>query len=179
VGATYKGLWTKVRTNAELRRAGVTRKRYRGLDQPPTYLSPTLTYNDGRDYTFKAGRQVSVLTLAGRIIVPYTGYDKHMALLGGEGKIGAARLWYDQPGKRFYLLVSLEIERPDPSFEQSKQLVGVDVGIRYLAVTSTATGDPCFFSGKQAKQRANHYARLRKRLRTVRHSWLQAQDPAD
>jgi predicted transposase len=169
VGATYKSLWTRARKNAELRRAGVTKKRYKGLDEPPTYLSPTLTYNDGRDYTFKSGQQVSVLTLAGRIIVPYTGYDKHVTLLGRESKVGAAKLWYDQPRKRFYLLVSLEIERPDPTFEQYKQLVGVDVGIRYLAVTSTATGDPAFFSGKQTKHRANHYARLRKRLRAVRH----------
>ncbi len=38
------------------------------------------------------------------------------------------------------------------------------MGIRYLAVTSTSTGDPTFFAGKQTKHRANHYARLRKRL---------------
>jgi predicted transposase len=169
VGATSKSLWTRARKHAELRRAGITKKRYKGLDQPPTYLSPTLTYNDGRDYTFKSGQQVSVLTLAGRIIVPSTGYDKHVTLLGRESKIGVAKLWYDQPRKRFYLLVSLEIERPDPTFEQYKQLVGVDVGIRSLAVTSTATGDPAFFSGKQTNHRANHYARLRKRLRAVRH----------
>jgi putative transposase len=164
VGATYKGLWTKVRTNTELRRAGVTRKRYKGLNQPPKYLSPTLTYNHQRDYSFKQEQQVSILTLEGRVIVPYSGYRPHVALIQDGAGIGAAKLWFDAARKRFYLLVSLEIERPEPTFEQYKQLVGVDVGIRYLAVTSTATGDPCFFSGKQAKQRANHYARLRKRL---------------
>ena len=164
VGATYKSLWTRACTHAELRRAGVTKKRYKGLDQPPTYLSPTLTYNNRRDYTLKAQQQVSILTLSGRVILPYSGYSKHLTLLGQGVGIGAAKLWYDQSKKCFYLLVSLEIELADPTFEQYKQLVGVDVGIRYLAVTSTTTGKPAFFTGKQTKHRANHYARLRKRL---------------
>src|SRR5690348_5447653 len=56
VGATYKALWTKVKANAAARQAGRTRRRYRGLDQPPKYVSPTLTYQFGRDYGFKSGQ---------------------------------------------------------------------------------------------------------------------------
>ena len=41
VGATYKGLWTKLKQNSEHRKAGYTKKRYKGLDKPPRYLSPT------------------------------------------------------------------------------------------------------------------------------------------
>src|ERR1051326_624967 len=33
VGATYKTLWKKVKQNAALRKAGKTKKRYKGLDQ--------------------------------------------------------------------------------------------------------------------------------------------------
>src|SRR5260221_4277320 len=44
VGATYKGLWTKVNKNAEERKAGYTKKRYKGLDEAPKYVSPRLTY---------------------------------------------------------------------------------------------------------------------------------------
>jgi putative transposase len=36
VGATYKALWTKVKQNAAARKAGQTKKRYKGLDQPPS-----------------------------------------------------------------------------------------------------------------------------------------------
>ena len=43
-------------------------------------------------------------------------------------------------------------------------MVGVDVGIRYLAVTSTSTGKAGFHPGKRTRHKANHYARLRKRL---------------
>jgi hypothetical protein len=107
VGATYKGLWTKAKKNAAARLAGITKKRYKGLDQPPKYVSPTLTYNYHRDYSLKVDKQVSILTLEGRVVVPYTGYEKHVALLQQGAKIGAAKLWYDKPGKQFYLLVSL------------------------------------------------------------------------
>jgi hypothetical protein len=83
VGATYKGLWTKAKKNAADRKAGITKKRYKGLDTPPKYVSPTLTYNQ-RDYSLKEGSQVSLLTLSGRVIVPYTGYSKHSELLHGR-----------------------------------------------------------------------------------------------
>ena len=81
VGATYKALWTKVKQNAAHRKAGHTKKRYKGLDKAPKYVSPTLTYNYKYDYSFKERQQVSVLTLEGRVIVSYTGKDSHVALI--------------------------------------------------------------------------------------------------
>jgi putative transposase len=164
VGATYKALWSKVKQNAVLRQAGKTKKRYKGLDHPPKYVAPTLTYQYGKDYSFKKDQQISVLTLEGRIIVAYTGYDEHMARIQNGAQIGAAKLWYDKPKKRFYLLVSLEVEIPDPTPQTHQHIVGVDVGLRYLAVAGTTKGDCSFSSGKRVSAKANHYARLRKRL---------------
>ena len=164
VGATYKTLWTKVEQNNAARKAGITKKRYKGLDKPPKYVSPTLTYNYQRDYSFKPNQQVSVLTLQGRVIVSYTGYAEHVTLLHRGAHIGAAKLWYDKPRKQFYLLVSLEMEVAEPTPETHTNVVGVDVGIRYLAVTATTRGDRSFHSGKKVVPKANHYARLRKRL---------------
>ncbi|HEU5228077.1 MAG TPA: transposase [Ktedonobacteraceae bacterium] len=164
VGATYKALWTKVKQNAAQRKAGMTKKRYKGLDNPPKYVSPTLTYQYGKDYGFKKEQQVSILTLEGRVIVPYTGYDKHMALIQQGAQIGAAKLWYDKPKKHFYLLVSLDVETPDPMPATHTQVVGVDVGMRYLAVASTTRGKSTFHSGKRIVPKSHHSARLRKRL---------------
>src|SRR5690242_1294627 len=110
VGATYKALWTKVKANAVARAAGKTKKRYRGLDAVPRFISPTVTYQFGHDYGFKTGQQVSVLTLEGRVIVPYSGYTPHVARIQHGAHIGTAKLWYDKPRKTFYLLVSLEID---------------------------------------------------------------------
>src|SRR5438876_9359594 len=163
VGATYKGLWTKVKKNAQARREGRTKKRYKGLDNPPKYVSPTLTYQYKKDYSFKKEQHLSILALSGRVIVSYTGYEKHLALIQKGAEIGAAKLWYDKPRKQFYLLVSLQVEIADPTPESHRAVAGVDVGVRYLAVTSTTKGDPSFHSGKKIVPKANHYARLRKR----------------
>ncbi len=164
VGATYKTLWTKVKQNAAHRKAGQTKKRYKGLDKPPKYVSPTLTYQHRKDYSFKREQHVSILTLSGRVIVPYTGYTSHVALIQKGTEIGAAKLWYDKAKKQFYLLISLEIEVANPTPETHTSVVGVDVGVRYLAVTSTTKGDCTFHTGKSIVPKANHYARLRKRL---------------
>lgn len=164
VAATYKALWTKLKKNSEHRKARITRKRFKGLDKPPQYSSPTVQYTYERDYTFKCDSQVSAGTLDGRMILSYQGYKEHISLIQRGASIGDAKLWYDKPKKCFYLLVSLEIELPDPAATRQTEVVGVDVGIRYLAVTSTATGKAAFHSGKGAKHRANHYARVRERL---------------
>src|SRR5947209_1579147 len=149
VAATYKGLWTKLTQNLAHRKTGHTKKRYRGLDKPPKYVSPTLTYNYGYDYSFKSGQQVSVLTLDGRLILPYRGYDQHVAFIQHGATIGAAKLWYDKPHKQFYLLVSLELDMPEPIPETLPGVVGVDVGIRYLATTATMSNQSHFYSGKR------------------------------
>src|SRR5258708_33763329 len=81
VGATDKTLWTKVKANAAARNAGQTKQRDKGLDQPPKYVAPTLTYQLGHDYGFKTGQQASLLSLDGRVLVPYTGYARHAALI--------------------------------------------------------------------------------------------------
>ncbi len=164
VGATYKTLWMKVKQNAAHRKAGHTKKRYKGLDQPPKFISPTLTYQLGHDYSFKRDQRVSVLTLDGRVIVPYTAHSKHVALIGHGAHIGAASLWYDKPKKQFYLLASLSIEVADPTPETHHQVVGVDVGQRYLAVTTTMKDETAFYAGYAIRAKADHYARLRKRL---------------
>ena len=149
VGATYKGLWTKVKQNAQARKDKRTKKRYKGLDQPPKYVSPTLTYQYGKDYSFKRDAHVSILTLEGRVSIPYTGYSKHIDFIQEDAEIGAAQLWYDKPKKTFYLIVTLEVETPDPTPEMHRSVVGVDVGIRYLAVASNTKGECTFSSGKQ------------------------------
>jgi transposase len=164
VSATYKGLWTKLLKNKDHRRKKMTKKRFKGLDRPPKYSSPTMQYTYERDYSFQRDSRVSVGTLNGRISIPYQGYDEHIALIRQGSRIGDAKLWYDQPKKKFYLLVSLTLDIPDLSPAQLTEVVGVDVGIRYLAVTSTSTGKATFHSGKRVRHHANHYARLRKRL---------------
>ncbi|HKF37232.1 MAG TPA: transposase, partial [Ktedonobacteraceae bacterium] len=132
--------------------------------KPPKYASPTVTYNYGYDYTFKPNQQVSVLTLQGRIIVSYQGYERHTALIHHGATIGGAKLWYDKAHKQFYLLVSLELEIAEPTPDTLPAVVGVDIGQRYLATTATLSNQSRFYPGKRVRAKADHYARLQKRL---------------
>jgi putative transposase len=79
---------------------------------------------------------------------------------------GGAKLWYDRSTKRFYLLVSVEIETPAPTPAEVGQVIGIDVGQRYLATvaTTTTTTSVQFYSGREVRQQADHFARVRKRL---------------
>jgi IS605 OrfB family transposase len=164
VGATYRGLWTKWHKNQEARAKGWTKRRFKGLDKPPHYSSPTLSYVYGHDYSFKTDHQISLLTLQGRLVLPYQGYRKHVAWIQEGAEIGGAKLWCDRTRKRFYLLVSLEIEPPAPTPDQPTEIVGIDVGQRYLATVATPHNTQEFYSGKEVRAKADHYARLRKRL---------------
>ena len=100
----------------------------------------------------------------GRVIVSYQGYDRHVALLRGTAEIGEAKLCYDQSKKRFYLLVSLTIETVDPTPADQRQILGVDVGQRYLATVATLGNGAQFYSGKDVRAKADHSARLQERL---------------
>ena len=62
--------------------------------------------------------------------------------------VGGAKLWYDRSRKRFYLLVSLTIETPDPQPADQKQIIGIDLGQRYLATVATTTNGVQFYCWK-------------------------------
>ena len=93
VGATDNTVWTTVKATAAARAAGRPKKRDRGLDQAPQSLAPTLTYQLGHDDGFKSGQRVSLLTLQGRVSVPYTGSACHVERIHHSARLGAAKLW--------------------------------------------------------------------------------------
>ena len=165
VGATYKSLRTKLKQNEEAIIAGRTKKRYKGLDKPPKFVSRTCTLNYQRDYSFVKDQKVSVITLDGRIKVNYQGYCKHLEIIqSGIARIGAAKLWYSKPTKTYYLLVSMEIEVQNLTPTDINRIVGVDVGQRYIAVAADTRNKSRFFSGKQVRYKASRYVRARKSL---------------
>lgn len=170
VGATFKGLWTKVKKNAVHRKTGYTQKRYKGLDKAPVFTSETATFTYQRDYRFKSGQQVSLTTLDGPVVLAYEGYSKHLEWIheGASGGVtfGPAKLWRDPRTKQFYLLVSLEVETPDPTPESLKGIKGVDLGERYLAVITTPGNKTQFFRGGAIRQKGEAFQRVRSRLQS-------------
>ena len=94
--------------------------------------------------------------------MPYQGYDQHVALLLGPP---SARPNSGMTGARSASICwsSLTIETPDP-LPRPASIVGVDVGQRYLATVATLDNGAQFYSGKEVRAKADHYARLQKRL---------------
>lgn len=164
VGAAYKTLWTKAKQAKAARERNPKARRYKGLDTAPKFVSRTLSYQYQRDYSFKKGQQVSVSTLNGRLVLPYEGYAKHLEYIAQGAGIGAGKLWYDKRKKQYFLLVPLLIELPDPEPTTHKQVVGVDVGMRYFATASNTSGKTLFKSGKATLRKAERYAKARKSL---------------
>lgn len=166
VTSTYKGLWTKVKQNAQHLKQGKTKKRYKGLDKAPKFVSGTLTLNYGKDFSF-VKNQVSIKTLGKRIKVDFSGYNKHLELLKlteAKVEIGTAKIWYCKSSKTYYLLVSLALNLPKLKATDVKQVLGVDVGQRYLAVSTDTKNNTRFYSGKKTVHKANRYHRARKTL---------------
>jgi IS605 OrfB family transposase len=164
VGGIYKGLLTKLKQNEEAVRTGKTKKRFKGLDKAPKFISRTCHLNSLRDFTFKPNQQVSVITLQGRITINYSGYNKHLELIKSGCKIGGAKIYYSKSSKTYFLLVSLELELPELEPVNLSRVVGVDVGRRFLAVTTDVQNKTQFFSGKETIHKANQYQRVRKTL---------------
>lgn len=168
VGAAFKQLWTKFKEHQEKQafrvEAGLKPKRFKGFDAPPKFVSRSLTMFYKKDYSFKKNQQVSVDTLDKRIVIPYEGYQKHLEYIRSGAEIGSGTLWYDKRKKQYYLLVALTVKVPDPKPTDHKRVVGVDVGQRYHAVVTDTRNNSLFLSGKEARQKKDHFSRLRKKL---------------
>src|SRR6266699_4832729 len=120
------------------------------------------------DYSLRTGQEVSILTLSCRIHVPYQGWSRHVTLFHAGATFGAAKLWYDRGRKRFYLLVTLTIEIPDPTPESQRQIVGVDVGSRYLATVATVGKGAQFYSGNVLHLSAHRTSPAKRSTTTAR-----------
>ena len=164
VAASYKTQWTKLKQNISARAKGFTKKRYKGLDSAPKFVSRTLEYQHGRDYSWKKDGRVSIGTLNGRLVLEFDGYAKHLEYIAGGCETGAAKLYYQKSRKQYYLIVALNIDLPDPQPTDHRNVVGVDVGQRYHFVATDKDGKSLFEKGAAVRQRKDQFARTRKSL---------------
>lgn len=124
----------------------------------PEYHSPGYDLVWNRDYSILKDGRLSVNTLEGRIKVPVNW--THMPEPYRHGKFGTARL-LNRNGK-WLLLIPSTVELPEPA--QPQQVVGVDMGVRFLATSYDSDGSTVFYDGKEVKSKREHYKRLRASL---------------
>lgn len=109
---------------------------------------------DPRIMSFKDWEQVSLLTLQGRVLVPFRFGAYQQARL--EAIRGQADLLYRDG--RFYLAVTLDV--PEPAPDEPQGTLGVDLGIVNLATDS----DGQTFSGGQIERTRKKMLALRSAL---------------
>lgn len=158
VTASYRSLRTSRKEHPERFR----KKR----DIVPKFRSPQLDLVRGRDYSLLWNREhtervFSINTLKGRIKAAFFAEAMDWAFAEGA-RMGTAKLVYKH-GK-FYLHIPVTVEIPDPpELSDMTSVVGIDRGIRFLAVSYDGN-KTSFASGAAVKQKRAHYRKLRQSL---------------
>ncbi len=120
----------------------------------PTFRREGAITYDERVMSFKGLNEVSLLTLQGRVLVPFRigGYQEaRLSAIKGQ-----ADLIYREG--TFYLAVTLDVPIPEPA--ESADILGVDLGIVNLATDSE--GETC--SGEAVEKNRKQMHSLRTRL---------------
>jgi IS605 OrfB family transposase len=115
----------------------------------------------GKDYSFKKNDTISIGTLNGRTIVPFE--TKGMSqFLDGSWKFGTAKL-VNKHNKWF---IHIPVTKEIVEFEAStfKNIVGIDVGVNFIATSYDSNDKTLFFSGKQVKHKRAKYKKARQDL---------------
>lgn len=105
----------------------------RDRSKRPTFRPRGAVPYDQRIYSLKGPDHVSILTLAGRALIPMVVADEHRARIDGER--GQADLVYR--GGTFHFHVTVEVAADVPI--RPTGVLGVDLGIRNLATDSDGT----------------------------------------
>ena len=129
----------------------------RDRTRKPTFKPHGAIAYDQRIMSFKAADRVSLLTISGRILLPYVAGGYHRARL--EGVRGQSDLVL-RKGK-WFLYVTVEV--PDGSPVDPEGWLGVDLGIRNLAVDSDGEAH----SGAAVEATRQRHQRLRNMLQPV------------
>lgn len=124
----------------------------------PEYRSSGYDLVWNRDYSILKDGRLSINTLDGRIKLPVDW--AHVPEAYRRGKFGTARLL--NRGGKWLLLIPSTVELPEPSHPQ--QVVGVDMGVRFLATTYDSEGRTVFYDGKEVKRKREHYKKMRASL---------------
>lgn len=113
-----------------------------------------------RDYSLTEER-FSVNTLDGRLKFKFE--KKAMSrYFDGSWKFGTAKLVHKF--SKWFLHIPMTKEFPELGIADIHQVVGVDLGINFLATTYDSQGKTAFFKGRTVKHKRGQYKVLRKRL---------------
>ena len=132
------------------------------LQKPIQFNVPQADLQRNRDWSLVKGR-LSINTLDKRVKTDYIckGFNKY---LDKSWKLGLGKLI--QFNKQWYFYVSATKELPDYKLKQTRHVVGIDRGLRFLATCYDEKGQTRFFSGKEISRKRNKFKTLRQKLQS-------------
>lgn len=137
------------------------------LRKPLYFRRPQVDLVRNRDWSKLQDDTLSLNTLDGRVIAVPTchGFDQYF---DGTWKFGGAKLLR---GENCWMLhISATRQFDDPEMTDVKHVVGIDRGIRFLAVSHDEQGKCKFYPGKKIMRKRIKFAETRKRLQR-KHTW--------
>lgn len=113
-----------------------------------------------RDYSLVKGL-FSVNTLGGRVKVPFKqdGMDQYF---DGSWKFGTAKLVFKHD--KFFLHIPTTKEVADSPIQDIKNVIGIDLGINFLATSYNSSNHTEFYRGRHIKHKRAKYSKSRKEL---------------
>lgn len=116
-----------------------------------------------RDYSITKGL-FSINTLGGRLKIPFEtkGMEKYF---DGSFKFGTAKLVFKY--NKYFLHIPMTKDYTQTTPSEINKIVGIDLGINFLATCYDSFGKTTFYNGKQVKAKRGHYKILRKQLQEV------------
>lgn len=113
-----------------------------------------------RDYSLNKGI-FSINSLQGRMKIHFEtkGMEKYF---DGSYSFGTAKLVYKY--NKYFLHIPMTKDYPQTIPFQVNKIVGIDLGINFLATTHDSYGKTTFYNGRHIKAKRGHYKILRKQL---------------
>ncbi|MFX1534070.1 MAG: RNA-guided endonuclease InsQ/TnpB family protein [Promethearchaeota archaeon] len=131
-----------------------------------TFERRSMTLNYPRDYRIIGNNLISVNTLSGRKKVTFQAGEYQQQFLNiDEWTMRSATLVERQDGKLF-LQIAIEKEVGDLDPSTCDQVIGVDVGMNFIAVTSDTAHETLFYGGGRVNYTRWKYYKLRQELQS-------------
>ena len=127
----------------------------------PKFRKPQLDLVWNRDYSLVQG-VFSVNTLDGRIKAPFDIKGMEQYFDKDKFKFGTARLVCSK--RKYYLHIPVTSEVADCEIPEICNVVGIDRGINFIAVSYDSKGKSSFFGGGKVKHKRAQYKELRAEL---------------
>ncbi|MFX0063536.1 MAG: RNA-guided endonuclease InsQ/TnpB family protein [Candidatus Hermodarchaeota archaeon] len=129
-----------------------------------TFEERSMTLNFPRDYRIIGKKRMSINTIHGRRKVTFQAGTYQQQYLNSEDwTIRSANLIERGDGKLF-LQIAIEKVLPDLDPTQCDSIIGVDIGMNFIAVTTDTASTSLFYGGGRVKYTRWKYYKLRQEL---------------